>query len=83
MTCYSFLLARATADHVPHFSLEVSLSIVGLSGASPQDVPGLSFTECQPVSTSHSYVVTKLFTLRPLIPHKFVAPPPFRNLSPN
>ena len=48
MTCYSFLLARATADHVPHFSLEVSLSIVGLFGASPQDVPGLLFTECQP-----------------------------------
>jgi len=40
VTCYSFLLAQATIDHVPHFSPALSLSIVDPSGASPQDVPG-------------------------------------------
>ena len=44
---YLILLAQAIVDHIP-FSHAVSLSIVGLSGASPQDVPGLLFTECQP-----------------------------------
>ena len=53
-----------------------------LSGDVPIVLPGLLVTESLQINEAQCFVSTKLLTLKLLVPGKFLAPPPFRNLGP-
>ena len=79
---HSFLLGFGVVENVASFTDGASLPVVDLSGNVPNVLPGLLITESVQINETQCFVTTKLVTPKILIPGKFVAPPPFRNLGP-
>ena len=79
---HTFLWGYGVVENVASFTDGASLPVVDLSGDVPNVIPGLLVTESVQINEAQYFETTKLVTPKLLVPGKFVAPPPFRNLGP-